>query len=170
MYCPNCASPIDNVKFCRACGANVSLVPVAISGQLPAAEEENRGRPRHRRHKQPSVEAACRSIFTGLGFIAVSFAVMRYFPGGGFWWFWLFIPAFATIGAGIGELIRLRGGHHVGASIGVTAPELRVALPSVSPPPAIESPTTSQLEPPPSIVESTTRHLEASQSNEAQKR
>jgi hypothetical protein len=47
---------------------------------------------------------------------------------------------------------------------------LRVALPSVSPPPAIESPTTSQLEPPPSIVESTTRHLEASQSNEAQKR
>lgn len=34
-YCPKCASQnADDAKFCRACGANISLVPQALSGQL----------------------------------------------------------------------------------------------------------------------------------------
>lgn len=153
MYCPNCASPIDNVKFCRACGANVSLVPVALSGQLQAVEEEDGGRRRHRRNrKQPSIEGAWKSIFVGFSFLAVAFAVGRYFPGGGFWWFWLLIPAFGAMGEGVGQLFRLRG-------------ERPVLVPSAAAPPpaAIQAPTTSQLVPPASVVEDTTKHLEEAQ-------
>jgi hypothetical protein len=35
MYCPQCANPVDGTKFCRSCGANVSLVPQALAGQAP---------------------------------------------------------------------------------------------------------------------------------------
>ena len=44
MYCPNCAATIDGVKFCRSCGSNVSLVPQAMSGQLPQSDDaEDKG-------------------------------------------------------------------------------------------------------------------------------
>jgi hypothetical protein len=155
MFCPNCASPIDNVKFCRACGANVSLVPVALSGQLQATEEEEEkgGRRRHRRNrKQPSVEGAWKSIFVGFGFLAVAFAVSRYFPGGGFWWFWLLIPAFGTLGEGVGQLFKLRSERPVLVTSATTPPAAR-----------IEAPTTSQLAPPASVIEDTTKHLEEAQ-------
>ena len=159
MYCPNCASPIDNVKFCRSCGANVSLVPVALTGQLPAAEEEDRHERRHRKHRKPSIEGAWRSIFAGLGFMTVALVVSRYFPGGAFWWFWLLIPAFGAIGEGVGQLIRLRNERQAFVPRPVTA----YAAPTIEPPPEIKAPTTSQLAPPSSVVEGTTRHLEEAQ-------
>ncbi len=165
MYCPNCASPIDNVKFCRSCGANVSLVPVALSGQLQVPEEEEeRGRHRdrrNRRNKKPSIEGAWRSIFAGLGFMAVAFAVSRYFPGGAFWWFWLLIPAFGAIGEGVGQLVRLR--QERPAAFPVAPQQGRVVVSGVSSPEALQAPTTSQLEPPASVIEDTTKHLEQAQ-------
>ncbi len=37
MYCPKCGTNnIDNASFCRACGTNLSLVPQALTGHLPA--------------------------------------------------------------------------------------------------------------------------------------
>jgi hypothetical protein len=160
MYCPNCASPIDNVKFCRTCGANVSLVPMALSGRLPAAEEDDRDDRRHKKQEKASLEGAWRSIFAGLGFIVVAFAVMKFFPGGAFWWFWLLIPAFGAIGSGVGQLMRLRSERQAAT---IVMPEMRVAVPAAPPTPAIQAPTTSQLEPPPSVVEDTTKQLEQAQ-------
>src|SRR6185369_2154276 len=106
MYCPSCANPIDGAqKFCRTCGANVSLVPQALTGRLPEVildEEHRRGR--HRRHGQrpPTIEGAVSKIFAGIGFLAVSIAVSKYAPAGQIWWFWMLIPAFSCLGAGIG--------------------------------------------------------------------
>ena len=41
MFCPKCASQnIDGASFCRVCGANISLVPQALSGQLPVANDD----------------------------------------------------------------------------------------------------------------------------------
>ncbi len=35
-YCPKCAAQnAEDAKYCRACGANISLVSQALSGQLP---------------------------------------------------------------------------------------------------------------------------------------
>ncbi len=38
MFCPKCATQnVDGASFCRSCGANISLIPQALSGQLPTA-------------------------------------------------------------------------------------------------------------------------------------
>src|SRR5215470_5307259 len=99
MYCPNCAAPIDGVKFCRSCGSNVSLVPQAMSGRLPqteASEPELHFGVHHldRRHrrKEPSVENATISFFTGIGFLAAAIAIMLYAPAGNIWWWAIMIP------------------------------------------------------------------------------
>ncbi len=81
MYCPSCANLIDGTqKFCRACGANVSLVPQAMTGQLPEAiqeEEHGRGRRRRRAKRPPSIDGAGSSIFAGIGFLAGSIAIAK---------------------------------------------------------------------------------------------
>src|SRR5882762_3876555 len=48
MYCPKCATEnIDSARFCRACRANLSLVPQALSGHVreetPDAEDAIKG-------------------------------------------------------------------------------------------------------------------------------
>ena len=159
MFCPNCASQIDNVKFCRSCGANVSLVPQALSGKIsdPADDEKwQPGRPRRRRQqKEVTIEGAMRSFFTGIAFLAVSLAVWRFFPGGFTWWFWMLIPAFACMGEGIGKCMRLRNERERA----LAAPEpIQAAAPQIQAP----IPTTSNLEvpvEPSSVVEHTTYHL-----------
>ncbi|MDQ3650266.1 MAG: zinc-ribbon domain-containing protein [Acidobacteriota bacterium] len=38
MYCPSCAvQNVEGASYCRACGANISLVPQAMTGRLPEA-------------------------------------------------------------------------------------------------------------------------------------
>jgi hypothetical protein len=51
MYCPRCAAPqADNTKFCRACGADLQSVALALAEQqLPA-------KPGQEGAKQPKAE------------------------------------------------------------------------------------------------------------------
>jgi len=59
MFCPKCASQnVEGASYCRACGANVSLVPQALNGQLPNA---NQAEDRYFR-RTPSMERAIRSL------------------------------------------------------------------------------------------------------------
>ena len=38
MYCPNCAEPnSDDVKYCRACGQNLSVIAIAMKRRFPTA-------------------------------------------------------------------------------------------------------------------------------------
>lgn len=165
MYCPKCAAPIDGVKFCRACGANVSLVPQALSGQLPAPareQDEMCGRHYQRRDKKNlTIENVTSTFFTGLAFLFVSFAVRTYAPAGRIWWFWLLIPAFAMIGEGIGKYLKLREQQRQSSApyFPPAAPPYQPAMP---PAPAAElnAPTTSGLAAPSSVVEHTTRQLD----------
>ena len=72
MYCPQCANPIDGTKFCRSCGANVSLVPQALAGQLPVATGEGQEwRPGVRlRSRQPAIDRGfVTTFFTGIAFL-----------------------------------------------------------------------------------------------------
>src|SRR3989441_2490110 len=80
MFCPKCATQnIDGASFCRACGANISLIPQALSGQLPQAREDEeieigrRGRRRHR--SEASIDHAIKKVFMGIAFIVVSIAL-----------------------------------------------------------------------------------------------
>lgn len=181
MYCPNCAAQVDGMKFCRQCGANVSLVPQALTGQLPVAQPEQpvsglaydkRGR-RHRHNRPASMESAGKEFFGGLGFLVLSLAIWQFFPGGKFWWFWMLLPAFGAMGKGIGQYLSLREQQrqfhppHYNAAVG---------LPFVPPQPQIPVPTTSELKlperavgAPQSITEHTTRHLDAAPKRESER-
>ncbi len=110
MYCPKCGTQnIDDASFCRACGANLSLVPQALAGRLPETRDESlpTGRKR-RRDKEPRIDKAVTNVFMGVAFLLVAFMVKNYAPAGFMWWFWMLIPAFSLMGGGVAEFMRLR--------------------------------------------------------------
>jgi len=175
MYCPNCAAQFEETqKYCRSCGTDVNLVSQALKGQLPSkgAVGRHRGhsgrlRERRREDKQhPSIEGAVRAFFTGLGFVFVSFAAREFAPAGKIWWFWLLIPAFSCMGAGIGQFLKLRGQHRQQQ---VSQFDSKTSQPTFTSPttrmPEIPAPTTSEPPSPSSVTEHTTKHLDPSRSN-----
>jgi hypothetical protein len=173
MYCPKCgAQNIEDANFCRGCGADLSLVPEAMTGQLAerrAVGHDATGQPYNesgrriqRRKEPPRLDKAITNIFMGIGFLLVSLSVMRFAPAGRIWWFWMLIPAFTMLGGGVAEYIRYKQSR--GEEIKLPG---RQASPSLPPQPARVSvfPTrnTSELvAPPPSVTEGTTRHLDLS--------
>jgi hypothetical protein len=172
MFCPQCATKnVDGASFCRSCGANISLIPQALSGKLPTARVDDdlyRGGPfppsmgdmmrsgKRRRNRPPSIDAGIRNLVGGIAFIVVSILVAMYSPGGWTWWYWLLIPASTFIGRGISELVRARQAGAFGAA--QQSPQLQAPNPIQIPSPR----NTSALMPPvPSVTEGTTRHLGA---------
>jgi hypothetical protein len=170
MYCPNCAAPIDGAKFCRSCGSNVSLVPQAMSGQLPQSESSEgelhfgvHRRGRHHRKKEPSVEEAMTKFFSGIGFVAAAIAILVFVPSGFFWWWSMLIPASSLIGNGVGEYLRWQEHRRKQTLFGSPGSQ-PISYQSHSQEPSrvgvISAPTTSELVKPSSVTEHTTRHLE----------
>jgi len=165
MFCPKCATQnVDGASFCRSCGANISLIPHALSGQLPTAKaDDDRDRDwrddlrKRRRNRPPSIDAGIRNLVGGIAFIVVSILVAMYNPGGWTWWYWLLIPASTFIGRGISELVRAKQAGAFGAAR-QSPPQLQAPNPIQIPSPR----NTSALMPPvPSVTEGTTRHLGA---------
>jgi zinc-ribbon domain len=159
MFCPKCATQnVEGASFCRSCGANVSLIPQALSGQLPTARaneaiERAFGR---KRRKEPSLDEAIRHLVMGIAFVVVSILIGRYSPGGWTWWYWMLIPAATFLGRGISDIVRLQQAKTVPATF---------AQPQMSPgtrPPSLPVQRTGELMAPvPSVTEGTTRHLGA---------
>jgi hypothetical protein len=153
---------MDNARFCRACGLDISLVPGALSRAVPQApavnddevEESRAGR--RRRKKVPTYAKAFENLGVGLAFLIISMVVALAVPSGRFWWFWLLIPTFACFGEGIGQLIQLR--RELPASTDTHAPQLSSSGTAGSLPPRS---TSEIMAPPPSVTEGTTRHLGA---------
>lgn len=152
MYCPKCGSQAaDSAAYCRTCGANLSLVPQALTGTLDRSTGE---RDRHGKQKKPkTMTEAITTLFTGFGFIAAAIATYYYAPAGTIWWYWLFIPAFSCIGSGIAMMFELRSAQ--GAA----------STPQLPPAPGANTAEIGNDEPfklgaPPSIVEATTRQLD----------
>ena len=166
MFCPKCATQnLDDAKFCRSCGTDISLVPQAVEGQLAArlaaADNLRHGRPsrRERRDGPPSIERAVKNLFMGVAFIFIAFAVKTWAPAGNIWWFWMFLPAAAMLADGVGTYLRLasEGKQHPGQQT-YTPPQI-----AVPPPPrragSLSPGDTGEMIPPPSVTEGTTRHL-----------
>ncbi|HYJ46115.1 MAG TPA: zinc ribbon domain-containing protein [Pyrinomonadaceae bacterium] len=175
MYCPRCgAQNIEDAKFCRGCGADIALVPQAMTGHLPEtghASENVVGvvwdptgrRRRHRdRDAAPRLDKAVTNVFMGIGFLLVAFSVFLFAPAGRIWWFWMLIPSFSMLGGGIAEYVRFK--QSKGEEIKLPGMEARKEMP---PAPARVSANpqrnTAELVPqPPSVTEGTTRHLDLS--------
>lgn len=185
MFCPKCGMKnLEGVKYCRACGTDISLVPDAITGQLakkpadgvPMAEMLDVGSwgncslsGRGKRNRQPSLEQAIVRIFIGIAFLLVAPAIGIFAPGGKVWWFWMLIPAFSLLGGGVAEIVRLRQwqrnalqtGQATNNVISSAPPAANFAAPTLQAD-ALPPRNTSEIfnAPPPSITENTTRHLD----------
>ncbi len=151
MYCPKCGSQtLDEAKFCRGCGADVSLVPMAITGQLTPVSMP----PPPSRDIQRSQARAITNTMTGFGFLVVAFSALIFAPAGHLWWFWMLIPAFALMGTGLAAYARYRTMIRgiPGMPLLPTSDDLANGRAS------LKSGFTGAL-PPPSVSEVTTRHL-----------
>jgi hypothetical protein len=159
MFCPKCAAQnLDGASFCRSCGANVSLVPQALTGQLPRSDEPDDEVVSKRHGKSRlSLEHAFKNVFMGVAFLLVAAALAFSRMGGG-WWFWMLIPAFAMMGTGIAQYLRIKEREkQMFQRGGINQPVLEP--PQQSSFPARQ--TGELVSPPPSVTEGTTRHLGA---------
>ena len=157
MFCPKCAAQnIDGASFCRACGANISLVPQALTGQLPeakSADYSDRFSRRRRKRGEPTLDQGIRSLMMGIGFIVVSVMVDLYSPAGWTWWYWMLIPAAMSFAKGFSVLARLRMASSQNPTF--AGPQLNTVRPQDLP----AAKTGELMTPVPSVTEGTTRHL-----------
>lgn len=160
MFCPKCAAQnLDGASYCRVCGANISLVPQALTGQLAQTAEEGLSRAERRarrRHREIGLDTAFKNCFMGVAFLLVAMALLFTRMGAG-WWFWMLIPAFALMGTGIAHYIRYREEQKRQLAPG------SIGQPSIPAPIRINSfphrNTGELVSQPPSVTEGTTRHL-----------
>lgn len=169
MFCPKCGTQNpDDGRFCRACGADLGNVSAALSGKLSQApyvvDPRKRG---------VSWQSAITKIFTGLAFLIVSIILaLTNTAGAQVWWFWLLIPAFATLGGGIAQVVQLKKLEKIEA--GFAPQNVQNNLSSPPPAPALPPTQTDYMAPPKqsiydtgdlaerrgSVTEPTTRHLQ----------
>ncbi|HEX4898890.1 MAG TPA: zinc ribbon domain-containing protein [Pyrinomonadaceae bacterium] len=159
MFCPKCAAQnLDGAHFCRVCGANISLVPQALNGQMlqPSVPADEMTRAEKRALKRaPTLDNAFRNTFMGIAFLLVTLALSFSDMGRG-WWFWMFIPAFSMMGTGIAQYIRFREHQRSLPGFVPAAQPIRAAAAA----PVFPARGTGELlAPPPSVTEGTTRHL-----------
>jgi hypothetical protein len=172
MFCPKCAAQnVDGASFCRVCGANISLVSQALAGRFPedpkaVAESgyQGHGKRRKRNHEPPTLEGGIVNLFAGIGFLVAALVVMYKFPGGIYWGWSFFIPAFDRLGRGIAALVAQRKQAALalppaGANTYVP-PQLSNAPQPMLTGSAVRN-TGEMVPTPPSVTEGTTRHLGA---------
>jgi hypothetical protein len=172
MFCPKCATQnLEGASFCRSCGANISLVPTALSGQLPQARDDDdryaSRRSRRRRSREASLDHAFKNIFMGIAFMLIAVALAFSRMGYG-WWFWMLIPAFSLMGSGVAQYIRLKElqkQQFLPGSVGQPLMQPPRRVDEFAPPRRAEEfparQTGELVPPPPSVTEGTTRHLGA---------
>ena len=149
MFCPKCATQnVDGAHFCRSCGANISLVPQALTGQLMPPPMTEVGGSYRKRRRELTLEQPVQNFFLGIAFVIISIVLSRTI--GQVWWFWMLIPAFSLMAKGVAQYIRLKD-HEKRASL---APPVvnRSFFEPPRPQEELKSPVSS-------VTEGTTRHL-----------
>jgi hypothetical protein len=162
MFCPKCAAQnVSGASFCRVCGANISLVPQALSGELsqptePATQTRKRGKNRDSCGQEANLENAFRNAFMGIAFLLVAMALS--FSIGRGWWFWMLIPAFSFMGKGVAQYIRVKEEQKKALPrAGFVQPVMQAPANTTAFQP--QRNTGELIAPPPSVTEGTTRHL-----------
>ena len=177
MYCPRCAvQNLDDAKFCRACGADIRLVPQALMGTLPGGAStmgEAEAGKKEKRRKPATLDEGLKHIFQGFGLLVIFLTGIFVFHGAFWVTIWFIIPALSSIGEGIGQLIRARHEQTHLLPPPASLTESGIVLPAGSFASAngfgeLSSPDTAEMiRTPASITELTTRHLDAPLKNAA---
>ena len=105
MFCPKCGTENPETgKFCRSCGTDLGNITDALSGKLRKSQAmfDKKGKP-------INFEGAMTKMFTGVAFLIVAIVLaITGAAGGKVWWFWMLIPAFGSLGAGVAQYIQLK--------------------------------------------------------------
>ena len=169
MFCPKCGvQNLDDAKFCRACGANIALVPHALAGRLMRRGDDDDDDDDDALvvGDKYTVERGVRKIVSGAIFL-VAFVVMILFFREFFWFtFWFIFPAIAKLSSGAGTLAHALHEQHaprVGAGVTTTLPRAGAtqSLPDFRLNEVAPADTAEIVAPPASVTEGTTRHLDA---------
>lgn len=174
MFCPKCGTKNpDTGKFCRKCGMDMETITDVVTGKLPIT---SRIKDKKDGKKKVSWESALGKLSMGVAFMVIAFILgVTGAAGGKDWWFWMLIPAFAMIGAGVAQIIRLKEdpGQNVSIDLAVDSRQIASNEQQSLPPKQTEFVSnipetnyqTGDLVPP-SVVENTTRHLELDKEGE----
>lgn len=149
MFCPKCGvKNLEDAKFCRACGADIRLVPRALAGSLPEKKKDAKAK------EPPTLEKGFENIFGGIACLVIFVLGFTYFEA--YFWIsvWFIIPGLEHVGKGVGQIIRARREPR-----SLAAPDAEAALPAADPE-ALPGAPTHEIAPP-SVTESTTRSLGA---------
>jgi hypothetical protein len=169
MFCPKCATQnVDGASFCRSCGANIGLIPQALTGNLPQAPAPDDFRSMRRRMRgrdvEPSIEKGILNVFMGLGFIVAALAIMIKFPAGVFWGWSFFIPGFSNLGRGIAAIVAAQRAGSANTRLPPANSSAYFSnergTTAIGPESAAQT-TGRLMTPVPSVTEGTTRHLGA---------
>ena len=154
MFCPNCATQnVGGASYCRSCGANISLVPQALTGQMPVVSQPDAHSCAGRAVRTPSMDYAIRRLTMGVAFAVIIVMTAKFAPGSNRWWFWLLIPTLLFFSRGFTEIIRLNLGRN-------WRPQPNQPLVNAVRLSDLQAARTGELlTPVPSVTESTTRHL-----------
>lgn len=179
MFCQKCGTKNpDNGKFCRNCGTDLGNVSNALTGNWEATEGFEKLREIkswNKKQKPVSYESAITKIFTGLAFLIVAIVLgITGIAGGQFYWFWMLIPAFGSLGSGFAQYVQLRKTEQQKTFL---APQSERNIISPAPPNAGLPPSQTEYAAPdsryktgdlvpPSVAEGTTRHLEMNSEGE----
>ena len=156
MFCPKCATQnLDGASFCRGCGANISLVPQALTGEITKPPAEEAPARRGRENREPTLDQSFKHMFLGVAFLLIAIVLSRSGMGGG-WWFWMLLPAFSLMGTGIAQFIRVREREKRASLQGLQSGR---AFPDRFQAEMPARPTDQLMPPVPSVTEGTTRHL-----------
>ncbi len=172
MFCPKCGTQNPETgRFCRNCGADLGNVSEALSGNLHKNQNfiDKKGKP-------VNYEQAIVKIFTGLAFLIVAAVLgITGVAGGQFWWFWMLIPAFGSLGSGVAQYVHLKKLEQQ-QNVLFTPPNIQNVISSTPPNAALPPNQTEYIAPdsryktgdlvPPSVAEGTTRHLEINHEGE----
>ena len=157
MFCPKCATQnLEGVSFCRVCGANISLIPQAMTGHMvqPPVDEATEENCAGKKGKPLTLEASFKNMFMGVAFVIIAIALSRSI--GAAWWFWMLIPAFSLMGKGVAQYMRVKEREK---RLAMVPPRVAaIQSPQTAPTPLPRR--TDELRPPvSSVTEGTTRHL-----------
>lgn len=173
MFCPRCGvKNVDDAKFCRTCGADISLVPQALERrphgsasdalEVEAQGEDKKERKKKRKVKEPPTLAdGLETIFSGIALLIIFYITFIYYGGSFYIWGWLLIPALSCFGHGIGQIVSARREPRPLAPAAPFRTEPLPEQPRAAELAALDTSEIIPIGPPTSVTEETTRKLGA---------
>lgn len=176
MFCPSCGTKNpDSGKFCRSCGADLSVVSQAMNPgrreiveSVLAGDSKASRRLLARTDPDEAFSQGIKQIVTGFGFLAVAIALfLTNVAGGSAWWWAMLFPGFSILAAGISSVVRAnrlekrqRNAGFAPVSMNQIGGPPNAALPPnrTNYVPSESTYKTGDLAPP-SVTEDSTRHL-----------